>query len=214
MRISDDRYSRERLRMELALRFLQHEARTQTIRTWTGLSDDRIRKLYRSYMSEAALPAAASRQVAAPGDLLHPLAAPAAGDGGARQRAVAARRGAGGHSGQRGRPAGSDTRRAAVPGVRGVPRAAAGGADLVRARGVPRYGADARRSAATRGLHRVRRPARHRVFAVARASLPPLLERAAHALSPASCPVDCFTCSPASLGPRRRLPCLSLQLCR
>src|SRR4029077_13178684 len=53
MRISDDRYSRERLRMELALRFLGHEARTQTIRTWTGLSDDRIRKLYRSYMSQA-----------------------------------------------------------------------------------------------------------------------------------------------------------------
>jgi hypothetical protein len=52
MRISDDRYSRERQRMELALRFLRHEARTQTIRTWTGLSDDRIRKLYRSYMSQ------------------------------------------------------------------------------------------------------------------------------------------------------------------
>ena len=45
MRISDDRYSRERARMELALRFLHHEARTQTIRAWTGLSDDRIRKL-------------------------------------------------------------------------------------------------------------------------------------------------------------------------
>ena len=53
MRISDDRYSRERARMELALRFLRHEARTRTIRTWTGLSDDRIRKLYRSYMSHA-----------------------------------------------------------------------------------------------------------------------------------------------------------------
>ena len=53
MRISDDRYSRERLRMELALRFLRHEARTQTIRNWTGLSDDRIRKLYRSYLSQA-----------------------------------------------------------------------------------------------------------------------------------------------------------------
>src|SRR5579859_355697 len=53
MRISDDRYSRERLRMELALRFLGHEARTQTIRAWTGLSDDRIRKLYRSYLTEA-----------------------------------------------------------------------------------------------------------------------------------------------------------------
>src|SRR5215469_5449047 len=52
MRISDDRYNRERARMELALRFLHHEARTQTIRAWTGLSDDRIRKLYRSYMSQ------------------------------------------------------------------------------------------------------------------------------------------------------------------
>jgi hypothetical protein len=52
MRISDDRYNRERARMELALRFLGHEARTQTIRAWTGLSDDRIRKLYRSYMSQ------------------------------------------------------------------------------------------------------------------------------------------------------------------
>jgi len=53
MRISDDRYTRERALMELALRFLHHEARTQTIRAWTGLSDDRIRKLYRSYMSHA-----------------------------------------------------------------------------------------------------------------------------------------------------------------
>jgi hypothetical protein len=58
MRICDDRYRRERARMELALRFLHHEARTQTIRTWTGLSDDRIRKLYRSYMTQTrrALP--------------------------------------------------------------------------------------------------------------------------------------------------------------
>ena len=39
--------------MELALRVLRHEARTQTIRAWTGLSDDRIRKLYRSYLSQA-----------------------------------------------------------------------------------------------------------------------------------------------------------------
>ena len=52
MRISDDRYHRERLRMELALRFLRHEARTQTIRLWTGLTDDRIRKLYRSYLGD------------------------------------------------------------------------------------------------------------------------------------------------------------------
>ena len=54
MRISEDRYDRDRQRLELALRFLTHEARTQTIRTWTGLSDDRIRKLYRSYLGRAA----------------------------------------------------------------------------------------------------------------------------------------------------------------
>jgi hypothetical protein len=53
MRISDNRYQRERLQMELALRFLRHEARTQTIRAWTGLTDDRIRKLYRSYLGDA-----------------------------------------------------------------------------------------------------------------------------------------------------------------
>lgn len=53
MRISEDRYDRDRQRHELALRFLTHEARTQTIRIWTGLTDDRIRKLYRSYLSRA-----------------------------------------------------------------------------------------------------------------------------------------------------------------
>ncbi|HEX3838244.1 MAG TPA: hypothetical protein VHW25_14870 [Steroidobacteraceae bacterium] len=52
MRISDHRYSRDRFRFDLALRFIRHEARTQTIRAWTGLSDDRIRKLYRGYLNE------------------------------------------------------------------------------------------------------------------------------------------------------------------
>jgi Flagellar transcriptional activator (FlhC) len=54
MRISDDRYSRDRQRLDLALRFIQHEARTRTIRLWTGLTDDRIRKLYRSYIADEA----------------------------------------------------------------------------------------------------------------------------------------------------------------
>jgi len=51
MRVSDDRYTRDRLRFDLALRLIRHEARTFTIRQWTGLSDDRIRKLYRSYVA-------------------------------------------------------------------------------------------------------------------------------------------------------------------
>jgi hypothetical protein len=53
MRVSDDRYTRDRERLDLALRLIRHEARTFTIRQWTGLSDDRIRKLYRSYVLES-----------------------------------------------------------------------------------------------------------------------------------------------------------------
>ncbi|MGO9425633.1 MAG: hypothetical protein ACLP6Z_09600 [Steroidobacteraceae bacterium] len=45
MRVSDDRYTRDRERLDLALRLIHHEARTFTIRQWTGLSDDRIRKV-------------------------------------------------------------------------------------------------------------------------------------------------------------------------
>lgn len=52
MRISDHRYQRDRQRLDVAVQFIEHEARTQTIRQWTGLTDDRIRKLYRSYLTE------------------------------------------------------------------------------------------------------------------------------------------------------------------
>jgi hypothetical protein len=45
----DHRYRTEKARFELAVRMIGHEARTGTIRYWTGLSDDRIRKLYTSY---------------------------------------------------------------------------------------------------------------------------------------------------------------------
>ncbi len=53
MRIHDDRYTHERLRFHVALRFIRLEARTRTIRQWTGLSDDRIRKLHRSYLAHS-----------------------------------------------------------------------------------------------------------------------------------------------------------------
>ncbi len=49
MRMTDDRYAAERRQFELALRMIGHEARTRTIRECTGLSDDRIRKLYATY---------------------------------------------------------------------------------------------------------------------------------------------------------------------
>lgn len=53
MRLTDDRYAGERSQFELALRMIGHEARTSTIRDCTGLSDDRIRKLYARYFKNA-----------------------------------------------------------------------------------------------------------------------------------------------------------------
>ncbi len=55
MRLTDDRYAAERSQFELALRMIRHEARTRTIRECTGLSDDRIRKLYGTYFRDAGL---------------------------------------------------------------------------------------------------------------------------------------------------------------
>jgi hypothetical protein len=49
MRITDKRYARDLRRYNLALRLIALEARTQTICTWTGLSDERIRNLCHSY---------------------------------------------------------------------------------------------------------------------------------------------------------------------
>lgn len=53
MRVTDDRYAGEKAQFELALRMIRHEARTRTIRLCTGLSDDRIRKLYSTYFSRS-----------------------------------------------------------------------------------------------------------------------------------------------------------------
>jgi hypothetical protein len=49
MRISEDRYSRDLRRLNLAERLIRHEVRTQWICAWTGLSHHRVRNLYRSY---------------------------------------------------------------------------------------------------------------------------------------------------------------------
>lgn len=55
MRFTDDRYAGERSQFELALRMIRHEARTRTIRECTGLSDDRIRKLYTTYFQNSGV---------------------------------------------------------------------------------------------------------------------------------------------------------------
>jgi hypothetical protein len=57
MRILDNRYSRDLRRHDLALRMIRHEVRTVTIRTWTGLSDTRIRSLFRSYLNQGGISA-------------------------------------------------------------------------------------------------------------------------------------------------------------
>lgn len=47
-----NRYLREKSRLELALRLIGHEARTGTIRRFTGFSDDRVRKLFDNYFRD------------------------------------------------------------------------------------------------------------------------------------------------------------------
>ena len=53
MRVTDHRYQGELAKFRLAVRMIGHEARTGTIRSCTGLSEDRIRKLYNSYFRDA-----------------------------------------------------------------------------------------------------------------------------------------------------------------
>lgn len=66
MKLTDDRYAGERCQFELALRMISHEARTRTIRACTGLSDDRIRKLYATYFRDHAGPAVKRRRGKSP----------------------------------------------------------------------------------------------------------------------------------------------------
>ena len=54
MRVTDNRYRSERSQFELAMRMITHEARTNTIGYLTGLSDDRIRKVYDTYFRSAS----------------------------------------------------------------------------------------------------------------------------------------------------------------
>jgi hypothetical protein len=49
MRVTDNRYTGELEKFDLAVRMIRHEARTGTIRTCTGFTEDRIRKLYGTY---------------------------------------------------------------------------------------------------------------------------------------------------------------------
>lgn len=51
MRATDNRYATEREKFDLAIRLIRHEARTGTIRTFTGFSEDRIRKIFVTYFS-------------------------------------------------------------------------------------------------------------------------------------------------------------------
>lgn len=49
MRVSEDRYSRDLRRIQLAHRLIRHEVRTYWVRAFTRLTEGRIRNLLRSY---------------------------------------------------------------------------------------------------------------------------------------------------------------------
>ena len=53
MRVTDDRYTGEIEKFDLAVRMIGHEARTGTIRFCTGFTEDRIRKLYGTYFTDS-----------------------------------------------------------------------------------------------------------------------------------------------------------------
>ena len=77
MRLTDDRYAGERRQFELALRMIGHEARTRTIRECTGLSDDRIRKLYSTYFRNAGRAGIKRRRGKSPRQVQHYVKTPA-----------------------------------------------------------------------------------------------------------------------------------------
>jgi hypothetical protein len=66
MRLTDNRYASEKQQFELALRMIGHEARTRTIRECTGLSDDRIRKVYATYFRNTGIDSVRRRRGKSP----------------------------------------------------------------------------------------------------------------------------------------------------
>ena len=66
MRLTDNRYASEKQQFELAMRMIGHEARTRTIRECTGLSDDRIRKVYTTYFRNTGAPTVKRRRGKSP----------------------------------------------------------------------------------------------------------------------------------------------------
>lgn len=52
MRICKRRYHIELQRLNLAARMVEHEARTETIRRWSGVSEQRVRDLYRAFRAD------------------------------------------------------------------------------------------------------------------------------------------------------------------
>jgi hypothetical protein len=66
MKTSEDRYRRELRRHDLALRMIRHEVRTLAIQAWTGLTANRVRRLYRHYYRDALRPNLARHRGPAP----------------------------------------------------------------------------------------------------------------------------------------------------
>ncbi len=73
MRISEERYTRDRRALDVALRLIDFEARTGTIRTLTGLGDGQIRSLTRDSTRAGASGNCRRHRGKAPTDVKHIL---------------------------------------------------------------------------------------------------------------------------------------------
>lgn len=67
----EEPHYRQQHREAVALRMIAYEARTRTIRTCTGLSDEHIRRLYRYYVSSDLRPAVKRHRGKSPRQLSH-----------------------------------------------------------------------------------------------------------------------------------------------
>ena len=69
MRVTDHRYQGEMSKFHLAVRMISHEARTGTIRTCTGFSEDRIRKIHTTYFRHGGVATVKRRRGKSPSQI-------------------------------------------------------------------------------------------------------------------------------------------------
>jgi len=78
MRLTDERYRRDLRRLTLARRLVRFEVRTSLVAEWTGLTESRVRALYRHELAQGVAEATHRRRGPAPHQLMRLCGSPTA----------------------------------------------------------------------------------------------------------------------------------------